>query len=121
MKIIGLKIQPIASVFAAIYAAFGAFFWLSYCIGRDEYIILPVGVIGPLLHLNINLSFHRSSAVLPNLLFFLGSLVTYALSGWLTAAIAVLCFNAIAKMKHDIDADFIRLREPRKTESLVTQ
>ena len=119
MKIIGFKIQPIASVFAVIYAALGAFFWLSYCVSGVEYITLPVGLIAPLLRLNVNFNLHRSSDVLYNVLLLLGSVLTYAFSGWLTSALAVLCVNVVAKMRNGIDADFIRIREQRQTESAV--
>ena len=113
MKIIGLKIQPIASLFALLYAAFGAFVWIGYCVTGVNYITLPVGVIAPLLHLNVNLTLPRSSNVLYNIVLLLVSVLTYAFSGWFTAAVAVLCFNAIAKKKGGIDADFIRLQEHR--------
>ena len=121
MKIIGFKVQPIASVFAVIYAGLGAFFWITYCVSGVDYITLPVGVIAPLLNLNFNFHLHRSSSILYNLLLLLGSLLSYGFSGWVTSAVGVICFNAIAKMKGGINADFIRLREQRSNESLVAQ
>ena len=121
MKIIGFKIQPIASVFAIIYAALGAFFWIAYCVSRVDYITLPVGFIAPLLNLSFNFHLARSSNILYNLLLLLASLLSYGFSGWLTSAVAVICFNAIAKMKGGINAGFIRLQEQRSHESLVTQ
>jgi hypothetical protein len=70
-------------------------------------ITLPVGVIAPLLHLNVNFDFHRSPSVLVNCLFLLGSLAAYAAIGWLTAALAVTCFNVAARLKGGISTDFV--------------
>jgi UDP-N-acetylmuramyl pentapeptide phosphotransferase/UDP-N-acetylglucosamine-1-phosphate transferase len=68
---------------------------------------LPIGVIAPFLHLNINFNLHRSPDVLYNALIFVGSVGSYAASGWLTSAIAVICFNAFAKARGGVDASFI--------------
>jgi len=86
MKIVALKVQPIARTLAIIYAVFGLIFWITFCISGVEYITLPIGMIAPLLHLNFNFNFHRSNDPVYNILLLLGSLASYALSGWLTAA-----------------------------------
>ena len=120
MKIIGLRLEPIARVSAIIYAAFGLLFWIAFSLSDVGAITLPVGVIAPLLHLNVNFNFPRSTSVLVNCLYLLGSLAAYAATGWLTAALAVTCFNLIAKLKGGVRASFVVLRpEQQEPESAV--
>ena len=112
MKIVSLRIQPIAKVVAAIYALFGLSFWIAYCLGKAPYLTLPVGLVAPMVHFNFNFHFHRTTDVAYNVLLFLASLAGYALTGWLTAVALVICFNVAARLRGGIDADFISFREP---------
>lgn len=121
MKIIALKVQPIARTVALIYAAFGLVFWITFLVSNVDYISLPVGIIPPLLHLNFNFQFHRSTDLAYNAMLLLGSIVSHALTGWLTAAAAVICFNVVARWRGGIDADFISLHEERKPETVLSQ
>jgi hypothetical protein len=111
MKILALKIQPIARVFATIYAVFGLLSWIAFRVAGMSYITLPFGIIGPLVHLNFNLTLPRSNNLFYNLLLVLGSIGSFALTGWLTAAVGVFCFNLVAKRRRGISADFVSLRE----------
>ena len=111
MKIVALRIQPIARVVAAIYALFGASFWITYCFSEAPYLTLPVGLVAPMVHFNFNFHIHRTNDVAYNLLLFLASVVGYALTGWLTAMALVICFNLAARLKGGINADFISFRE----------
>jgi hypothetical protein len=45
MKIVSLRIEPIARVSAIIYATFGFLFWITYCLSDVDTITLPIGVI----------------------------------------------------------------------------
>jgi hypothetical protein len=112
MKIVSLRIQPIAEVVAVIYALFGVSFWIAYCFGKAPYLTLPVGLVAPMVHFNFNFHFHRTADVAYNVLLFLASVAGYALTGWLTATALVICFNAAARLKGGIDADFISFLEP---------
>src|ERR1700733_3587604 len=113
MKIVALRIQPIARVVSAIYAIFGATFWISYCLSTAQYLTLPIGIVAPMIHLNFNFHFNRTTDVLNNVLLFFASLAGYALTGWLTAMVLVISFNVVAKLKGGIEADFISFRESR--------
>ena len=117
MKIMALRIQPIARVVAAIYAIFGTTFWITYCFSKAEYLTLPVGIVAPMVNFSFNFHFHRTTDVVYNVLFFLGSVAGYALTGWLTAMALVICFNVAARWKGGIDADFISFRENRHPET----
>jgi hypothetical protein len=121
MKIMALRIQPIARVVAAIYAIFGASFWITYCFSKAPYLTLPVGIVAPMVHFNFNFHFHRTTDVVYNVLLFLASIAGYALTGWLTAMALVICFNVAARWKGGIDADFISFRENRHPETALGQ
>jgi hypothetical protein len=121
MKIMALRIQPIARVGAAIYAIFGASFWITYCFSNAQYLTLPVGVVAPMVNFSFSFHFHRTTDVVYNVLLFLGSVAGYALTGWLTAAALVICFNVAAKWKGGIRADFISFRENRHPEMALGQ
>lgn len=121
MKIIALKIQPIARVVAAIYALFGAFFWITYCFSQAQYFTLPVGIVAPMVHFNFNFHFQRTTDVVYILLLLVGSVAGYALTGWLTAVTLIFCFNGVARLKGGIDANFISFRENRHSEVALGQ
>jgi hypothetical protein len=121
MKIVALRIQPIAKVVAAIYAVFGVSFWIAYCFGKAQYLTLPVGLVAPMIHLNFNFNFHRTNDVAYNVLLFLALVAGYALTGWLTAMVVVICFNLAARLKGGIDADFISFRENQPLERALGQ
>ena len=121
MKIVALRIQPIARVVAAIYAIFGVSFWITYCLSKAQYLTLPVGLVAPMLHFNFNFNFHRSTDVVYNVLLFLASVAGYALTGWLTAMALVICFNVAARLTGGLDADCISFRENQHTEPALGQ
>ncbi len=121
MKIMALRIPPIARVVAAIYAIFGASFWIAYCFSKAPYLTLPVGIVAPMVHFNFNFNFQRTTDAVYNVLLFLASVAGYALTGWLTAMALVICFNVAARWKGGIDADFISFRENRHPETALGQ
>jgi len=121
MKIVALRIQPIAKLVAAIYGLFGVLFWVTYAFGKAPYLTLPVGLVLPWVHFNFNFNFHRSTDAVYNVLLFLASVVGYALTGWLTAMVLVICFNVAARLKGGIDADFISFRENQHPETALGQ
>jgi len=121
MKIVALRIQPIAKVVAAIYALFGVSFWVAYLFGKAPYLTLPVGLVAPWVHFNFNFNFHRTNDVAYNVLLFLASVVGYAVTGWLTAMALVICFNVAARLKGGIEADFISFRENATPETALGQ
>jgi hypothetical protein len=119
MKIMALRIQPIARVVAAIYAVFGATFWIAYCFSKAPYLTLPVGIVAPWVNFSFNFHFYRTTDLVFNVLFLLGSVAAYALTGWLTAMALVICFNVAARWKGGIDADFVSFRGNRQAETAL--
>ena len=119
MKIIALRIQPIARVMAAVYAIFGATSWITYCFGNAQYLTLPVGIVAPMVNFSFNFHFRRTTDAVYNVLFFLGSVAGYALTGWLTAMVMIIFFNLVARWKGGVDADFISFSENRHPETAL--
>jgi hypothetical protein len=118
MKIVAIKIQPIARIVALIYGGFGVLFWISYCLMKSSpFMVLPIGIVVPWLHLNFNFFVERSNGLLHYILLLPASIICYGVSGWFSAAVAVLCFNLIAKLKHGIDADFISFAKDREAQN----
>jgi hypothetical protein len=58
MRIISVRVAPVARVFAIAYAVFGLMAFVVYALGTAEYLTLPFGVLGPVFHLNMNLNRH---------------------------------------------------------------
>jgi hypothetical protein len=69
--------------------------------------ILWVGILAPLVHLNFNLHFALPDNFLTGVLSAVAASVSYALSGWLTGAAAVLAFNFVARRMGGVEASLI--------------
>jgi hypothetical protein len=115
MRIIAVRLEPVARVLSIVYAAFGLGAFSLFEFTDTPYLTLPIGVIGPLLHLNLNLNLPRSTSIL--YIFFSGvaAVLTYALTGWITGAVATLCFNVVAKQLGGIDAKYVSTVNGEKT------
>jgi hypothetical protein len=109
MRIIGIKIRPFAAVLAVIYAVFGVIEFLLFILGNSPYILLPVGIVGLIFHLNFNFPLHRSPDLLYNVFLCFAAIAGYALTGWLTGIAAALCFNVTAKKIGGVDAKYFLL------------
>jgi hypothetical protein len=110
MRIISVKMEPFARILTVVYALFGLFRFVLYAFRGDTYLTLPFGVLAPLFNLNVNFNLGRPSGALGNVLLGLASIIAYAVTGWITGAVFVLCFNFIAKRMGGIDAKFVAVR-----------
>ena len=106
MRIMSVRVAPIARILAIAYAVFGLVAFVQFAVSNVQYLTLPFGVVAPLLHLNFNFNLARSTNVSYNLFLCLASVVSYSLTGWLTGAVAAVCFNQIAKYTGGIDAKY---------------
>jgi ABC-type phosphate/phosphonate transport system permease subunit len=68
---------------------------------------LPVGILAPLLTLNLNFNLPRTGSPLSNAFYCMAEILAYALTGWITGAVFALCFNFIAKATGGIDAKYV--------------
>jgi hypothetical protein len=107
MRIISVRLEPIARILAIIYAVFGlgAFFLFEFT--DSQSLTLPFGIFGPLFHLNLNFNLPRSTSVLDTFFTGVAAILAYAVTGWITGAAATLCFNPVAKRLGGIDAKYV--------------
>lgn len=98
MRIMSLKIPPVARVFAILYAAFSPIIVVSMLLSGAGRLRIPLGLFAPpLTYLNINFDIQRPTHFLTGALFMVFAAACYAVTGWLTGAAAVLCFNFISR------------------------
>jgi hypothetical protein len=104
MRIMSLRVTPVARVLAIIYGVLGfAYVPTLLLVGAKE-MTLPVGIVAPLVLLNLNLHFALPTHFLTGVLSALAACLCYALTGWLTGTAAVLAFNFVARRMDGIDA-----------------
>jgi hypothetical protein len=113
MRIISVRVAPVALVLAVTYALFGFSAFLVYAFSKAEFLTLPFGVLAPLFHLNLNFNLARSGGVLYNIFLCIAAVLSYALTGWITGAFAAVCFNFIANQTGGIDAKYVSVAEDK--------
>ena len=107
MRIISVRLGPVARVFSVVYAFLGIVCFCQFAFSDAEYLTMPFGIIAPLIYLNFNFKLQRSTDVFYNLLGCFAGIIAYAISGWITGAAAVICFNFVAKRMGGIDAKYV--------------
>lgn len=97
MRIISVRLEPVARILSIVYAVFGlgAFFLFEFT--GAQYLTLPFGVLAPVFHLNLNFNLPHTTSIAYTIFSGFAAVLAYALTGWLTGAIAALCFNVVAK------------------------
>ena len=111
MRIISIRIAPVARILAIAYAAFGLAAFLLFAVRGDQYLTLPFGVVAPLVHLNLNFNLERSAGLLYNIFLCIAAVVSYSLTGWVTGAVGTLLFNIIAKRTSGIDVKYFSVTD----------
>lgn len=107
MRIMSLKIGPVARIAAIIYGAFSPFLIVLMALSKTEYIRVPLGIMAaPFFALNINFDIQHPAHILSAMLLIFFAAACYAATGWLTGAVAVLCFNFVARRTGGIEASF---------------
>jgi hypothetical protein len=107
MKIISIKWKPLALIFSIIYAAFGFLCFLQFEYTDMEYLTMPVGFVAFLVHLNFNFNLQRPNSIFLMFAYGIGSIVSFAITGWISGGIAALGFNLVAKLTGGVDAEFV--------------
>jgi len=111
MRIISIRVAPVARIVAAVYAMIGLLIWLRFAFGSEQYLSFPLGLVAPLFNLNLNFHLERSSSVFYGLFMCIASVLSYSVTGWLTGAGAALCFNLIAKRIGGVDAKYFAVSD----------
>jgi len=107
MRITSFRVIPVARVLTIIYGALGpTYVPVSLLMGAKE-IILPVGIIAPLIHFDLNLHMAAPTHFFTGVLSVLVAMVCYAVSGCLTGVAAVLVLNLVAMVNGGIEASVL--------------
>ena len=104
MRIISVRLTPVATVFAIIYALLA---FLTYAFDSVRFFTLPIGIIFGIFHWNISINLARSTNLIQNALLCLAAILSYAFSGWITGIVIVLFFNLTAAITGGVDAKYV--------------
>lgn len=107
MRIISVRIAPVARLLAIAYAFLGLVSFLRFAFENARTITLPIGLVFPPFLLNFNLILTRRDDLIYNALLCGAAIGSFALTGWITGIAAALCFNFIAKQTGGIDAKYV--------------
>lgn len=122
MRIISVRIAPVARLLAIAYAFLGLVSFLRFAFENARTITLPFGIVLPLFYLNFNLSLMRRDDLVYSAFLCAAAIASYALTGWITGIATALCFNLIAEKTGGIDAKYVsvipdqsRLKAPEES------
>jgi hypothetical protein len=108
MRIMSLRVRPVARIFAIIYGVFSPFLVILMALSKADYLRIPLGIIAaPLFFVNINFDIQHPTHILSAALLVLFAAACYAATGWLTGAALILCFNFIARRTGGIQASVL--------------
>lgn len=107
MRIISVRIAPVARLLAIAYAFLGLVSFLRFAFENARTITLPFGIVLPLFYLNFNLSLMRRDDLVYSAFLCCAAIASYALTGWITGIATALCFNLIAEKTGGIDAKYV--------------
>jgi TM2 domain-containing membrane protein YozV len=109
MRILGVRWEPVARVLAIIYGLFGVG---AFCLSeftRASQLTLPFGVVAPVFHLSFNLNVPRPDGVFSGVMAGVAEILAYAVTGWITGAVAALGFNIVCRRLGGIDAKYVSI------------
>lgn len=106
MRIISIRLGPVTRILSVVYAILGFVIFCHFEFSDAPYLTLPFGIVAPLVYLNINLNLPRSDTLAYIFFSGLAEILAYAVTGWITGAAAVLCFNVVAKRMGGVDAKY---------------
>jgi hypothetical protein len=108
MRIMSLKVRPVARVLAILYGALSPLIVILMLLSKAEYLRIPLGIVAPpLVYLNINFDLQHPERFFSGVLLMLFGAACYAATGWLTGAAGVVCFNFIARRTGGIEASVL--------------
>lgn len=108
MRIMSLRVSPVARIFSIIYGVFSPFLLVLMALSKADYLRIPFGIIAaPLFYVNINFDIQHPTHILSAALLVLFAVSCYAATGWVTGAALVLCFNFVARRTGGIQASVL--------------
>lgn len=112
MRIIAIRVRPACIAFSCLYAIVGLFAFIQYCFLEEmQQFTLPIGMVVPFVHFNINLNVPKSMTASAPFLYATAAVLAYALSGCITGLVGTSLFNFIAGLMGGIDARFVKTAE----------
>jgi hypothetical protein len=109
MRIIAIRVRPVCIAFSCLYAVVGLFAFIQYCFLEEmQQFTLPVGIIAPFVHFNINLNIPRSMTASAPVVYAIAAVFAYAVSGCISGLVGTYLFNFIAGIMGGIDARFVK-------------
>jgi hypothetical protein len=118
MRIIAVRVRPVCIAFSCLYAVVGLLAFVQFCFVEDmQQFTLPVGIIAPFVHFNINLNVPRSMTSSQPILYAVWAVLAYAVSGCISGLAATYLFNLIAGVMGGIDARFVKIVDEQAADS----
>ena len=109
MRIIAIRVRPTCIVFSLLYALVGLGAFVQYCFLEEmQQFTIPVGILAPFLHFNINLNLPRSMTSSAPVVYAIAAVSAYAISGCISGLVGTILFNFIAGLTGGIDARFVK-------------
>src|SRR5262245_29329364 len=107
MRILSLRVTPVARVFAILYGVLSPLLVLGTMLSNPDYVRVPLGIVAPLVHLNFNFNLQTPTHFFTGVLLVLFGIACYIATGWLTGAALVLAFNFVSRRLGGIEANSI--------------
>ena len=107
MRIMSFRITPVARILAILYGVCGFTYVPILLLLGAKQMILPIGIVASLVFLNLNLHFAMPAHFLTGILSTIAASLCYAVTGWLTGAVAVVAFNLVARQMGGIEASVL--------------
>ena len=121
MRIVSVRIKPVAQLFAWIYGCIGVIQGFIFALSGSEKIAFPLGIVAPLFNFNINWIFQRPMHPGYAVLLVLVMVTSYVVTGSITGTFLVLCFNLASRIRGGSDASLVQIsKEPATIEPQVT-
>jgi hypothetical protein len=116
MRIMSLRVAPVARTLAIIYGVLGFTYLPTLLLMSAKEMTLPVGIVAPLVHLNLNFHLPLPTHFLTGVLSAVAASLCYAVTGWLTGVAAVFVFNFVARLIGGIEASVL-VKDSLETEA----
>ena len=116
LRIIAIRVRPACIAFSCLYAVVGLLAFIQYCFLEEmQQFTLPVGIIAPFMHFNINLNIPRSMTASAPAVYGIATVLAYAVSGCISGFVGTYLFNFIAHIMGGIDARFVQTLDDQQS------
>lgn len=124
VRIMSVRATAVARILAIIYGVLGCGYVPALLFRDSKEIVLPIGVIAPLIDFSFKLHLQPPTHFLTGVLSEVAATVSYGVSGWLTGGVAALAFNFVAGRIGGIDTSlfaFVNSPPPKTSASVSSE